>query len=553
MKREVSRSFDNLVQDYYCAWFRFHPEQAVEAGVEGYSDLLRPFSDDDIGVLIALNQKLLDALDEIDLSDLDINRALDYRILHGAAQLELHNLIERDWRLRDPAAYLPVNAIYQLTVRPVRDFEAAMIARLKKIPGYLRDAATRLKQSPELIPKEWLMAAIAEARSGVEYFRSLHHHPLLNNRCRDLGTIRGLLDTASRSLQQFAAVLGRDVEPDVNGDFACGRETYDRLLRDRHFLGVDADRLHHLGTRLINETQQALHAACKEQGFDSIEGLLAAVSGDRPSADELLSRYREGMHQAYEFVEQHQLVNVPRKQALKVVATPEFLVHQIPFAAYLEPAPNDTEQCGYYYVTPVSEDDLLAEHHPAAIAATCVHEAWPGHHLQFVTANCHRYSRTLPRLLNPSATLYEGWALYCEQMMLEQGFLDHPYSEAVMLRDRLWRALRIVLDVELHTRGLTLEQAATRLSETLFMPMAQARADILWYTRSPAVAMGYATGWALLRELRGSQSAGMHESQLKVFHNRLLECGSIALSLVIQQQFGQHSWESVAGKVFCSD
>jgi len=550
MKRETIESFDNLVQEYYRAWFRFHPERAVEAGIEGYADLLRPFSDEDIGVLISLNEKLLDALDEVDSSALDSNREIDLRILRGAARLELHDLLEQDWRLRDPAGFLPINAIYQLTVRPVRDLESALVSRLEKIPGNLRDAAGRLRQQAVHIPAEWLAAAIAEAQSGVEYFRSLHNHPLLSSQCHDLGKVRGLLDAAGRSLQQFSSVLETDVAEHATGEFAWGRDAYDRLLRDRHFLDMDADGLHELGTRLANETQQALLAVCKAQGFDSIEALQASVSQDRPSADELLSKYRTGIQQAHAFVEQHQLVSLPRKQRLKVVATPKFLVHQVPFAAYLEPAPNDADQCGYYYVTQVSEPELLAEHHPAAIAATCVHEAWPGHHLQFVTANCERSSRTLPRLLNPSATLYEGWALYCEQLMLEQGFLGHPYSEAVMLRDRLWRALRIVLDVELHTRGLTQDAAARRLSDTLAMPLEQARADILWYSQAPTVAMGYATGWALLQALRENQLPESQQAQLKIFHDQILGCGSIALPLVVQHQFGEQCWQTVSARVF---
>jgi len=567
MKRESSKSFDNLVQDFYRAWFRFHPEQAVEAGVEGYADLLRPFNDDDTGALISLNEKLLDALEQLDSDALDSNRQLDLKILRGAARLELHNILERDWRMRDPAGYLPVNAIYQLTVRPVRDLEMALLARLEKIPDYLRDAAVSLRQQPADIPPEWLNAAKTEAHSGVDYFRSLHNHPLLISQCNDLGKIRGLLDTAGRSLQQFARVLETEIAAHAAGGFACGREAYDRLLCDRHFLDIDADGLHEFGSHLVSETQGALLAACKSQGFDSIGALQASVLQDHPSADELLSRYREGIQQAHAFVEQHQLVSLPRKQRLKVIATPQFLVHQIPFAAYLEPAPNDVDQCGYYYVTQVSESSLLAEHHQAAIAATCVHEAWPGHHLQFVTANCERSSRTLPRLLNPSATLYEGWALYCEQLMLEQGFLNNPYSKAVMLRDRLWRALRIVLDVELHTRGLTLDAAARRLSETLAMPLEQARADILWYTQSPTVAMGYATGWSLLQALREKQlpELALPESgppaspppeaqqvQLRIFHDQILGCGSIALPLVIKHQFGEHSWQAVSTNVFGS-
>jgi len=136
--------------------------------------------------------------------------------------------------------------------------------------------------------------------------------------------------------------------------------------------------------------------------------------------------------------------------------------------------------------------------------------------------------------------------------MLEQGFLNHPYSEAVMLRDRLWRALRIVLDVELHTRGLTQDAAARRLSDTLAMPLEQARADILWYSQAPTVAMGYATGWALLQALRENQLPESRQAQLKAFHDQILGCGSIALPLAIQHQFGEQCWQTVSTRVLGS-
>jgi uncharacterized protein (DUF885 family) len=180
-----------------------------------------------------------------------------------------------------------------------------------------------------------------------------------------------------------------------------------------------------------------------------------------------------------------------------------------------------------------------------------VHEAWPGHHLQFVTANLNETARSLPRLLNPSATLYEGWALYCEQMMLEEGFSPSPEQEFIMLKDRLWRALRIMLDVELHCRELSIEDATQRMVDELGMHPQQAVADLMWYTRSPGIPMGYATGWELINALRDRQKATMGESfSLKDFHDALLSGGSMALSLVIRRVFGDELWADVESKVF---
>ena len=116
MSYTVEQLFEELQQDYYRAWFRFHPERAVELGVNDHAGELRSYADDDIGALIALNQKLISALDEINAEVLNDADQVDYKILRAAAEIELHDLEERDWRFRNPAEYVPVNAIYQLLI-----------------------------------------------------------------------------------------------------------------------------------------------------------------------------------------------------------------------------------------------------------------------------------------------------------------------------------------------------------------------------------------------------------------------------------------------------
>jgi uncharacterized protein (DUF885 family) len=261
-----------------------------------------------------------------------------------------------------------------------------------------------------------------------------------------------------------------------------------------------------------------------------------------------MNAYRTRMKAVYNFVLEQGLVSMPEVQSLKVVETPIFLRHEIPFAAYDEPSYKDPRQKGYYYVTPVRSEGHLLEHNWISIDLTCVHEAFPGHHLQFVTANRNPHN-SLPRLLNSSATFYEGWALYCEDMMQEQGFLDKLEHHFIMLRDRLWRALRVMLDVELHTREITIDEAAQRMCDALGFSIDQAKADLSWYTQAPTVPMGYATGWALIKALREEESKKADFS-LKNFHDRLLSVGSCALPLVIKSEFGDQAWKMVHEKVF---
>ena len=158
------------------------------------------------------------------------------------------------------------------------------------------------------------------------------------------------------------------------------------------------------------------------------------------------------MESAREFVREKQLVSFPPKEELHVVHTPEFRRHEIPFAAYLSPSPKDPNQVGYYYVTPVTDDDLLREHNWVGLgeylgARKLSRPSSPVFRRQL---DCRRH-RHLPRLMNESSVFYEGWALYCEQLMQEQGFLKSKEHRFVMLKDRLWRALRIIIDVKTQT------------------------------------------------------------------------------------------------------
>lgn len=548
-----NHEFERLRDSYYRAWFRYHPEAAVDLGVHGYAEHLTPYADDDIGALCCLNEKLLDSLVELDKSGLDPDQQIDARIMVGAAVLEIEALSEHDWRHRDPQRYLPLNAIYQLTVRDIDDFASALIGRLKAIPAYLRDARQFLMADPERIPPLWLESSVAAAESGMRYLRGLTENPRVSDVGKRHRELNQLIDQAVEALQNFAGFLHKDLGPRAAGDFACGQKRFEMLLELRHFLDVDAGQLHALGKALFEHTNRDLKRVCRElSGDDDVPALVDKIQADHPTSDTMIKSYREQMNAAREFLMRKDLVTIPERETLTVVETPLFLRHEIPFAAYLEPAPSDVKQHGYYYVTPADQPKTLAEHSYVGLMSTCVHEAYPGHHLQFVTANFNPVARTFPRLLNASATMYEGWALYCEQMMREQGFLDKPEHELLVLRDRLWRAMRIMIDVEIHTRGTELADASERMQRQLGFHRSQAMADLTWYSRSPTVPLGYATGWSLINAARDRCRAEDPGFNLRRFHDRLLSGGSMALSLVLRRVFGADIEQRAREMVFSS-
>lgn len=540
-------AFDALVADYYRAWFRYHPERAIEAGVDGYSHLLTPFSEETAAARVCLNNELLVSLNALGRLRLTRDQRLDYDVLYGAASLESEYLTEVRPQRLDPSQMLPINAIYQLLVYDVPGFDECLEARLSAIPGHLAQAKAFLSGKGRRIPPVWAASGVAGAQSGIEFLHDLPRHP----KCAGMGaSLFPLLDAARGALADYAQFLQDEILPVAQGDFACGRAHFERLLQYRHFLTADADALHAFGVELFARTEHELKEVAEALAPGvGIAALTGRIQSEHPTFDGLLSAYRQQMEAARRFVRERGLVTLPEREQLAVVDTPVFLRHVIPFAAYHAPPPADAAQQGYFYVTPAADEEQLAEHNFASLMLTCVHEAYPGHHLQFVTANLQPAARTLPRLLNPSSTLYEGWALYCEQLMLEQGFLDRPTQRFLMLKDRLWRALRIILDVELHTRGLTIDEAAARMSRHLGFPRSQALADLRWYTQSPTVPMGYAVGWALINAAR-AQTGVCEGEGLRRFHDRLLSFGSIALPLVLQGAFGEEAWRVIDKTVF---
>ncbi len=549
MSESANRIFDELQQAFYQAWFRFHPEQATSVGLDAFAGLLRAYNDDDIGALISLNQKMHSALDEIDVDALDDNRRIDYKLMKSAVSIELHDLQELDWRCRNPLAYVPVHSVYQLLIHPVHNVQRAIKHRLQAMPEYLRGARTLLSLMPERVVPIWLKSAIEQCEIGADFIRNLGRHPLISEKFTNPARLQPLFDDASHALDEFAHFLQQDISARAEGDFAVGEDRFNRLLIENHFLDVSAKQILAFGERLLVETQAELKSQAESmQGGADISMILEKIRQQHPEPDQLLDSYRKRMRDACQWLRLHDLVTLPETESLHIQDTPEFLKPLIPFAAYEPPVPVDSKQHGLYYVTTSDDEVLLAEHNQYSIDLTSVHESYPGHHLQFVTANL-RHADNMTRTVHASASLYEGWALYCEDLMQEQGFLDREEHRFIMLRDRLWRALRVIIDVKIHTQGMDISEAANLMVEQLGFDQQQADGELAWYSAAPTVPLCYATGYALIKAVREHQQQ-QQDFELKAFHDALLAQGSIALPLVIEKAFGEDAWNYAREKVF---
>jgi uncharacterized protein (DUF885 family) len=532
-------SFTEFCANYFKTYFDLHPTEAIYYGIDGYDHLLNDYTDETYRAEKALVEESLKKLRQISLRDLDKDQVIDYALLEGRLRIQSYEYAKEDYRLKWPDTYLPVDAIYILTVRSTNDLAGNLVSRLNRTPALIQQGIANLSRPQANPPRLWSEMAIEAAKGGVSFLDNLPNHPKVQAEVKDTGALQSGIEKAKGAINDFAAFIERNLLPRSQGVYAVGEEHYNLLLKKKHFLNHDAQGLLALGEELFASTKRELAALADElaPGKD-IEHVARQIQDNHPPIDQILSAYQRAMAAARELVREKDLVSFPPKEELHVVYTPEFRRHEIPFAAYLSPSPKDPNQVGYYYVTPVSNDDLLREHNWVGLENTSVHESYPGHHLQFSVANSIPAASTLPRLMNESSVFYEGWALYCEQLMQEQGFLRSKEHRFVMLKDRLWRALRIIIDIKTQTGQMTYDEAADLMVRELHFPRAQACADLNWYSQSPSGPMGYALGWSIINRLRERERTRLGDQfVLREFHDKLLSAGSISLPLVEKRHF----------------
>jgi uncharacterized protein (DUF885 family) len=343
-------------------------------------------------------------------------------------------------------------------------------------------------------------------------------------------------DAALAALAAFDADLERWTERGA-AKFAIGEDAFNFHLHYEHALRDTAPELWRYGHRLVEELQADLAARAARIGpGEPWPDLVTRLRGDHPGADELVDAYAREMARARTFVAERGLAGMP-DGPLHVVPTPEFLRPLIPFAAYDAPGAFAADRSGYFYVTPpaaslapAQREARLRDHCHYDLAATALHEGYPGHHLHFLVGQSQ--ASEVRRLVWTPLTV-EGWALYCEDMMAEAGFYRNEEERLFQRLHMLWRAVRILLDVGLHTRGMTFAQAVDMLTGQLHVDRANAEAEVRRYCSTPTYQMSYAVGRRELLALRDAFRAARASSYtLRGFHDAVLAYGGLPVSLI---------------------
>ena len=477
---------------------------------------------------------------QVHLADVE---ALDPTGLSAEARferdLEVHNVRReifdadglRLWERRSFALETVGDGLFLLFVRDHAQLAErldAISGRLEAVATYLEEAKTRAT-GPQV--RLWQGLEIETAGELPAFFDEI----VAAGATVLAAPEQRRLERASESAKVAVELYGEWLESTMAGgtdDWAIGRERHDELVALRAFDGLDADAILELGWQRLAEERAARTAAAREIDPDADEAAVVdRVKSDGPATfDEALAAYRTATQRARAHLIEYDLVTVPDDERIEIIATPAYLANVVPFAAYFEPSAFDAKPEGIYIVTRSvgGNPDAMREHSYASISNTSIHEAYPGHHLQLDVA---RRNPSLTRLLSDAPEFVEGWGMYTELMMREQGFDAGPAFRVALHTDAIWRACRMILDVRLHRGELTVEEATDFLVAQTSFERPNAQAEVQWYTYRPTYPLSYLLGRTLLLNLRADEQRRLGERfSLKSFHDTLLRNGSIPIS-----------------------
>ena len=344
---------------------------------------------------------------------------------------------------------------------------------------------------------------------------------------------------ACTALAAFREHLRDGLLPGAAVECGAGRAVLEDILRWEHVLDDTPEELARYGREVLAETKDGMEEVAAELGHCDAASAVAACQADHPAPEDLVAAYRRAVEAARAHVVVRGIVTMPAGEELTVVATPTFLRSMLPFAAYDPPGSYDARQLGFYYVTPPRDglsgpelEAALRSHPRASLATTGVHEAYPGHHLQLVSANrATTLARRIAHIPNGGNILVEGWAFYCEELTQQQGLLVDLATRLMRLNDQVWRACRVVIDGELHLGLVDLPAAVDHLCAEAHMNRYEAKLECRRYAGELGQAMSYLLGKREVQRL-----AALFERRrggsLRDFHDELLGWGCLPPAVV---------------------
>ena len=528
----LDERFWDLVEDRFRRIVRTQPTFATYVGIHTEDDRLPDGERDAVLAEIADEHAHLAAIEALDDASLSPAVRFERDLERNNVRRALFDLeIHRVWERRSTAVDAIGDGLFLLFARdfaPLAERLESMTSRLEEVPYFLDASRSRLVGTPVRLWQELEIEACEDLPGLFAEIRAAGHGPL------DLiGEVRlgKAIDRANDALDEYGGWL-RGTLAGATDEWAIGSDRFDDLVALRAFDGLDADAILAIGEEQLRVNREARARTAREIDASADEATVVdRVKENHPATfGEALEEYRAVMLRARAHLVEHDIVTIPDDERIDVIATPEYLRNVIPFAAYFEPPKFDAHPSGIYVVTPSVDGDpgAMREHSRSSMSNTSVHEAYPGHHLQLSVAGRHP---SLVRLTTDAPEFVEGWGMYSEQMMREEGFDAGPEYRLTMYTDAIWRACRIILDVRMHRGEMTVDEATRFLVENTSFEEPNARAEVHRYTYTPTYQLSYLLGKVLLLQLREDERSRLGAAfSLRDFHDTLLRNGSLPIS-----------------------
>jgi uncharacterized protein (DUF885 family) len=543
------RPFGELAAAFLHEEFEHLPTRASGLGLAEYDGRFEDLSAAGWQARDAMAATWLGRFDAVPDAGLGFDARIDRDLIRSALRGRLILADFENWR-RDPtlATQLILDGIFRLLLhrlRPEAELADVVVERLEAVPAALLAAWTNL--DPSLGHPLIIGRAVGSARGGLRYLRDL-----LPAEFEDPERRTRVADAAGRAAVGFERWIDRleDLQQRATGTWALGEERYSRLLREREVLADDARSLRTRGQAEYDRLDAEMRAlAHRIDGTDDWVAVVVKADEEHhpPTEDAMRASYERWTEKARRFLADTGLVTLPAGERCLVEPSPIYQRPILAVASYVAPPMYSDAMTGHFFVpfapdgTPDDEvQKRLANNSDSGIPTTAVHEAYPGHHWHLVMV---KSNPSLVRRAFGTTYFTEGWALYAERAMREQGFFEDPLHELQHLSATIFRAARIIVDTSLHMGEMSVEEATRFMVEKAGLPEPTAKAEVGRYCAWPTQASGYLTGCLEILRIRDAYlaKAGVEGpaakapiERLRAFNDSLTSSGMLPLGLAEQ-------------------
>jgi uncharacterized protein (DUF885 family) len=535
--KSASQALSDFVDAHLAEQFRRFPLQATSAGVHTYDAELRGFTAAERAeYLQLLKRELAELPQRVQRSQLGALDAADYDIFESTLRARILDLEQvRSWE-RNPSTYssFASGAVFQLINRdfaPLPERMRSAVARMRRVPEVFAAGQATLQNPPQL----WTEIALSQGQGTrslyektlPQAFASVQDPALQQEFQQEQQKCLAAIDAYLRFLKE-------DLLPRSHGDFAIGEQVYRQKLQYEEGVTESIDSLLAWGREELARTQQQFRDTAARINGKAMPMLVYRNLGkDHPSPAQLLPETTATLENIRQFLIDKHIIGVPSEVRAQVAETPVFS-RALSFASMSIPGPFETRATeAYYYVTPPDPtwtaeqtEQHMSFYNRYALPIISIHEVYPGHYVQFLWTN---KVQSKVRKLMGSGAFSEGWGLYTEQMMLDEGYGGTgPAADKLRLNQLalyLQRLARYMVGLQLHTRGMTYAQAVSFFEKEAYMERVNAEREAKRGTSDPTYLV-YALGKHMLMDLREEARAKWGKDfTLQRFHDQVVSYG----------------------------